>query len=128
MRISTSFDAEGGGGFQRQRQHFGVGRGAVLPSEGFDAGLQEFAGLAAAIAKHRPEIAEAGRLAGAAGSEIVARHRNGEVGPQAEFLAAGVGGQVKALADVLAGEVEERFGRLQDRGLGPDVARLRERQ
>ena len=63
--------------------------------------------------------------AGAAGGEIVPRHRNGEVGTQAEFLAAGVGGQIKALADVLAREVEERLGRLQDIGLGPAVAGLR---
>src|SRR4029077_12201863 len=68
------------------------------------------------------------RLAGPGRGEIVPRHRNGEVGPQAQVLAAGVGRQVKTLADVLAREVEERVGRLQDRGLGPDVAGLRERQ
>ena len=85
-------------------------------------------GLAAAIAKHRPEIAEARGLAGAPGGEIIARHRNGEVGAQAELLAGGVGGQVKALADVLAGEVEERLGRLQDAGVGLDVAALCKRQ
>ena len=85
-------------------------------------------GLPAAIAEHRAEIAEARGLAGAAGGEIVPRHRNGEVGPQAQFLAAGVGGQIEALADVLAGEVEERLGRLQDRRLGLDVAGLRKRQ
>ena len=79
--------SEGGGGFQCQRQHFRIRRGAVLPAEGFDAGLQEFARLAAVIAKHRPEIAETCGLAGALGGEIVARHRNGEVGAQAKFLA-----------------------------------------
>ena len=56
---------ERGGRLQRQRQHFGIRRGAVGPSEGFDAGLQEFARPAAAIAEHRPEIAEAHGLAGA---------------------------------------------------------------
>ncbi len=120
--------AECAGRLQRQRQHLGVGGGAILPSEGFDAGLQEFARPAAAIAEHRAEIAEARRLAGAAGGEIVPRHRNGEIGTKAQFLAAGVGGQIEALADVLAGEVEERLGRLQDRRLGPGVAGLRERQ
>jgi hypothetical protein len=63
-----------------------------------------------------------------AGGEIIPRHRNGEVGPQAELLAGRVRGQIQAFADVLAGEVEERFGRLQDRRLGLDVAGLRERQ
>ena len=121
-------DAECAGGLQRQRQHLGIGRGAILPAERFDAGLQEFAGPAAAIAEHRAEIAEAGRLTGAAGGEIIPRHRNGEVGTQAEFLAGGVGRQVKALADVLAREVEKRLGRLQDRRLGPAVAGLGERQ
>ena len=117
-----------GGGLQCQRQHFRVRRGAVLPAEGFDAGLQELARLAAAITKHRSEIAEARRLPGAAGGEIVARDRDGQVRAQAELFARGVGGQIQALADVLAGEVEERLGRLQDPGLGPDVAGLRKRQ
>jgi hypothetical protein len=79
--------SEGGSRFQRQRQHFGIRRGAVLPAEGFDAGLQEFAWAAAAIAKHRSEIAEARGLSGAPRGKVIARHRNGEVGPQAEFLA-----------------------------------------
>jgi hypothetical protein len=83
---------------------------------------------ASAVAKHRPEIAEARGLSGAPRGEIVARHRNGEVGAQAEFLARRVGRQVKALADVLAGEVEERLGRLQDAGVGLDVAALCKRQ
>ena len=78
---------EGGSRFQRQRQHFRIRRGAVLPAEGFDAGLQEFAWAAAAISEHRPEIAEACGLAGAAGGKIIARHRNGEVGAQAKLLA-----------------------------------------
>jgi hypothetical protein len=120
--------SEGGSRFQRQRQHFGIRRGAVLPAEGFDAGLQEFAWAAAAIAEYRPEIAEARRLAGPLGGEIIARHRKGEVGAQAELLAGGVGGQVKALADVLAGEVEERLGRLQDGRVSLDVAALCKRQ
>ncbi len=120
--------SEGGGRLQRQRQHLGVGCGAILPPEGFDAGLQEFARPAAAITEHRSEIAESGGLAGARRGEIIPRHRNGEVGAQAQFLAAGVGGQIKAFADVLAGQIEERLGRLQDSGLGLDVAGLRERQ
>src|SRR5439155_27070905 len=107
------------------RQHFRIRRRAVLAAEGFDAGLQELAGLAPAIAEHRAEIGKARRLAGAAGGEIVARHRNRQVRAQAQFLAAGVGREIKALADVLAGEVEERVGRLQYRRLGMNVAGLR---
>ncbi len=74
------------------------------------------AGRVAAVAEDRAEIAEAGRLAGLRGGEVVARDRDGEVGAQAEFLVAARGrGQEHALADVLAGEVEEGLGRLQDR-------------
>src|SRR6478735_7305833 len=75
--------SEGGGGLERQRQHFRIRRGAVLPAKGFDAGLQELARPAAAIAKHRPEIAEARGLPGAPGGEIIAGNRNGEIGTQA---------------------------------------------
>ena len=116
------------GGLQRQRKHFGVGCGAILPPEGFDAGLQEFARSAATVTKYRSEIAEAGRLAGAAGGEIIPRHWNGEVGAKAQLLAAGIGREIKAFPDVLARKVEERLGRLQDRRFGLDVARLGERQ
>src|SRR4051794_8280562 len=95
-------------GFQAEREHLGVGCGAVLATEGFDAGLQKLAPVAAAIAKHRSEIAEPGRLAGYGGGKILARDRNGEVGTQAQFLAARVGGEIEAFANVLSGEVEER--------------------
>ena len=81
--------------------------------------------LAAAIAEHRAEIGEAGRLSGAGRGQIIPRHGDGEVGPQAQFLAGRIRRQVQAFADVLAGEVEERVGRLQDRRLGMDVAGLR---
>src|SRR5258705_261356 len=125
---SAISETERAGSLQRQRQHFRISGGAILPSEGFDPGLQEFAWPAAAIAKHRAEIAEPGRLAGARGGEIIPRHRNGEIRTKAQFLAARVGGQVKAFPDVLTRQVEERLGRLQDRRFGPEVAGLRERQ
>ena len=54
--------------------------------------------------------------------QIVARDRDREVGPQAEFAALRVGGEIHALADVLAGEIEERLRRLQDRGLHARIA------
>ena len=75
------------------------------------------------MAKHRREIAEAERLAGLGRSEIVARHRNGEVGPQAQLVPVRIGGEEHAAADVLAREVEERLGRLQDRGRNARIAR-----
>ena len=111
-------DAEGRGGFQRQRQHLGIGRGAILPAEGFDrrpAGIRSAGRRDSGTPVRDSRIRPAGRRA--AGGEIVARHGDGQVGAQAELLAARVRRQVEALADVLAGEVEERLGRLQDRGL-----------
>jgi len=112
---------------ESQRQHFGVGRGAIGAAERFDASLQKLAGLMVTIAEHRPEIAEAGRLSGSRGGKVVAGHGDREVRPQAQFLTLRVGGEIQALADVLAGEVEKRLGRLQDRRLGMNVAGLRKR-
>ena len=60
------FQAERRGGLKRQRQHFRIRRGAVLPAEGLDAGLQKLARPPPAIAEHRAEIAEA-RQAGRRG-------------------------------------------------------------
>ena len=47
----------------------------VGAAERLDAGLQEFAGLVAAIAEDRAEIAEIRALAGRGRGEIVARRR-----------------------------------------------------
>ncbi len=114
MRISGVVEAVVRGRLEAERQHLGVGGGDVAAAEGFDAGLQEFRRRLAAVAKHRAEIAEARRRARGRGGEIVARDRDGEVGPQAEFAAGRVGGQEHAAADVLARQVEERLRRLQD--------------
>ncbi len=58
-------DAVMGGGLQPERQRLGIGRRGVGAAEGFDAGLEEFAGARgearAAVAEHRAEIAEARR-------------------------------------------------------------------
>ena len=110
------------GRFKPERQHLSVGRRLVGAPEALDAGLQEFGARIAAVTKHRPEIAKARGLAGERGGEIVARDGDGEVGPQAEFAAARRGGQIHALADVLAGKVEERLGRLQDGGRNAGIA------
>ena len=118
-------DAELGDRFKPEREHLGIGGGGVGAAEGFHAGLQEFVGAVVALAEHRAQIAEAGRLAGFRRTEVVARHRDGEIGPQAEFLAAPVGGQEHALADVLARQVEERLGRLDQRRQHPPIAGAR---
>src|SRR5215468_5756048 len=110
-----------------ERQHFGIRGCDILPAEGFDAGLQEFAAAVAAMTKHRPEIAKTARLAGFGRGEVVARDRNGEVGAQTQFAPLGVARQIHALADVLAGKVEERLGWLQDRRRHPRIARALER-
>ena len=106
-----------------EREHLGVRRRGVLAAEGFDAGLQEFAAALAAVTKHRTEITKAARLAGGGRGEIIARHRNGEVGAQAQFASLRIARQIHALADVLAGKVEERLRRLENRGRHARIAR-----
>src|SRR5262249_14203236 len=93
-----------------------------------DAGLQEFAAALVAMAEDRAEIAKASRFAGGGRGEIVARDRNGEVGAQAQLASLRIGREIHALADVLAGEVEERLRRLQNRGLPARLARALERR
>ena len=110
------------GRLEPKRQHFGVGRRLVMPGEGLDPGLHELGGGALAMAKHRSEIAEAGRLAGPRRLQIGARDRNGEIGPQAQFAAVGIAGKKQPPADVLAREVEKRLRRLQDRRIDLHVA------
>jgi hypothetical protein len=110
------------GRLEPKRQHFGVGRRLVLPGEGLDPGLHELGGGALAMAKHRSEIAETGRLAGPRRLQIGARDRNGEIGPQAQFAAVGIAGKKQPPADVLAREVEKRLRRLQDRRIDLHVA------
>ena len=83
--------------------------------------------LALPLAKDRAEIAKSLSRTGGWRSKVVHRHRNGEVRAQAQLAAVGVGGEIHALADILAGQVEERLGRLQDRGLGMNIAGLRKR-
>ena len=110
------------GRLEAERQHLGIGRRDVGAAEGLDAGLQELGRLVVAVAKHRAEIAESRRLAGRRRGQIVARDRDGEVGPQAQFVPLRVEGEIHALADVLAGQIEERLRRLQDRRLDAPIA------
>jgi hypothetical protein len=92
------------------------------PPPRLDADLEELGRAVLALAKHRAEVAELRRLAGGRRGEIVARDRNGEVGPQAQLAARRVVDKVHAAADVLARQVEERVGRLQQRRRDARVA------
>ncbi len=80
-------------------------------------------GSSDAMTEDRREITEAERFARLGRGEIVARHRDGEIGPQAQLAPVRIGGEEHAAADVLAREIEERLGRLQDRGRDARVAR-----
>ena len=51
-------DAVMRGRLEAEREHLGVGRGGVAPPERLDARLQEFGRRLAAMAEHRPEIAD----------------------------------------------------------------------
>ena len=108
-----------GGGFQPERQGLGVRRCGIGAAEGFDPSLEEFAGVRgdarAAVAEYRAEIAIARRPRRRRGGEVVTGDRVGEVGPQALLMACGIGEQIHVPPHVLAGEVEKRLGRLQDR-------------
>ena len=104
---------------KRQRHDLGVGMVAILDPVELDAGLDELArrALGGAIAEHRSEIAVARRPLRARAGEMVPAHRNRVVGPQAQLAPGRVLDQVKPPADVLAGELQEYRGRLQDRRL-----------
>ncbi len=111
------------GRLERERERLGVRRRRVGAAEGFDAGLQEFGRAVLALAEDGAEIAVGCGPARLRRGEIVARRRNGEVRAQAQFAATGIRDQIHAPPDVLAGEIEKRLGRLQDRGRDAGVAR-----
>lgn len=108
--------------FQRERDDFGVGGLAILAAEAFEPRLQEFAAGVRAEAEDRPEIGKRRRFAGRARGEIGDGNGQGELRPQAEFGAGGVGRQIQTAAHVLAELVEKDSGRLEDGGLGALVA------
>src|SRR4030095_3546175 len=85
--LCATFDAIVQGGLKAECQHLGVGCGGVGAAESLDADLQKFGGLVAAASEDRTEIAKSARLAGRGRRQVIARHRDGEVGPQAEFAA-----------------------------------------
>jgi hypothetical protein len=99
-------------GVEPEREHLRVRGRDIGPSERFDPGLQELARFVLPVPEDLPEIAEPLRPTGRRRRQIVARDRNGEVGPQAELAAVWIGGEEHPLADVLAGKVEKRLCRL----------------
>ena len=108
---------------QAERQHLGIGRGGVVPAERLDAGLDELRRRIAAMAKHRRRDSRSRAPRRRGRGEVIARHRNGQVRPQAQLAPVRIGGEEHAAADVLARQVEERLGRLQDRGRNARVSR-----
>ena len=106
-----------------------IGALAVLRAEALDAGLAKLARmrLVAAVGKEaegRPVIAIAGfRLGVGVALEIEPRHRDGQVGTEAELVAGEIGEDVGAVPDLLADLVEEDVGRLDDRRRNLLVAR-----
>ena len=116
------FAAEMRGRLQPERQHLGVGGSLVAAAERFDPGLKEFSRQAAPVTEHRAEIAIAVCAAGRRRGEIVARHGDREIRPQAPFVAGAALRQEHAGPDVLPRQVEERLSRLQDRGPSSRIA------
>ena len=112
-----------GGGLEAEGERFRIGRCGVGAPERLDAGLQELAGARAAVAEYRAEIAQACRAPRRrrGRGEVIARDGNREVGPQADLVAGGIG-STYVPAHVLAGEVEKRLRRLQDRRGHPGIA------
>ena len=94
-----------------------VGLCRVFVADRLDAGLPELRHLARALAEHRARAAET--RGPAAMGEPVPRGGNGELGAQAHQAPRPVVGQEDARAQLLAGEVEERLGGLQDRRFQP---------
>lgn len=103
-----------------QRHDLGIGSGEIVATEGFEASLQELAGLAGAHAKDRAGIG-IGRRLGRARGDVIERDGDGVFGAQAPVATIGILRHEDAAADILAGEIEEEFGRLQDRRLGMGV-------
>ena len=104
-----------------KRDGLGVRSDLVGAPEGLDAGLQQLCRAGPVIAEYRTEIAIFPGLARCGRCEIIACDRDGEVRPQAEFIAGRIGENEHAAANVLAGEVEKRLRRLEDRRLDARV-------
>lgn len=120
--------AEQGGCLQRQREHFRIGGGAVFPAERFDARLQELAAVMRTVPEDGADIAVLRRRARQPGGEIIAADRNRIFRAQAHLASRAVAREEHAAADVLARQVEERLGRLQDGRLDAPVAGAREQR
>ena len=102
----------------REREHLRVGRLGVTAPEALEPGLRLLAALGPAGAKNRAEIGIFGDAAGLVRGQVSAADGDRIFGPQAQFLAGGVGGEEQAAADFLARHVEKDRGGVQDRRLG----------
>ncbi len=113
-------------GVERQGQDLGVGRRDVGAAEAFEPRLAALARRTGAHPENRAAIREGGRSAGRLRRQIEARRGNRILGPEAEFGAGGIRRQIEPRPDVLAAEVEEGRGIVQQSRLDPIVARLDE--
>jgi hypothetical protein len=103
----------------------GVGGGRVAVAEILDAGLEEFVAAFAALPKDLAEIGVAARRLGLR-AYVIEADGDGEFGTQAERLAGLALGEENAAAQILAGHVEERVGRLDDGHVDGDSSALGE--
>ena len=115
-----------------ERQHRRIVALAICRGEGLDAGLAELPGVGAVgaaglIAEGRAAVAVACRH-GAAGMarQVQPAGRHGQIRPQAQLLAVGVGEHVGARPQGLAHHVEEQTRRLNDAGRHLLIARASE--
>ena len=95
--------------------------GEIVAAEGFKPRLQELARLTGAHAEDRAGIGVGRRLRPARG-DVIEGYRDGVFRAQTPVAAIGILRHEDAAADILAGEIEEDIGRLQDRRLGMGVA------
>jgi hypothetical protein len=110
-----------GEALEGERQDLGVGGRSVGAPDRLEPGLEELPGLADAQAGRPARVGIGGRTR-PGGGEMLAAHRDRVLGPQAQLLPCGVLRDEHAPAHVLARELEEHVGALQDRRLDPRVA------
>jgi predicted transcriptional regulator len=107
--------------FQCKDQALCVGGAFVFAAKLLDAGLQNFAAPAAAVAEDRAKIAVV-RRAVAAFFDVRAADRDRDVRTLAKFAAGGVAEDKEAAAQLFARELEENLGGLHDRRLDARIA------
>ena len=122
------WDPEEGCGIEGEAEHVGVGRVAVGAAERLDAGLEELVGLVGTLPEDRAEIGVAGVPPRWPCGEVVERDGDGEVRPERHLDAVLVGGEEEAAAKVLAEELDEHPGVVDDRRLDEGVTFVGEKR